>query len=122
MDTNGNDIQTVEVTSVDPDHVFMEATAKTAAQILCDSYGAHLWTVGWAPGGCLIIKNMSMPQQYGFTIDVPRVASSSEFKRLVYMAGGELLERAGMRRGTWDGEFATHLEGALDKHQPPAFQ
>ena len=30
--------------------------------------------------------------------------------------GGELLERCGMPRGTWDGEFATKLEGSDPKH------
>jgi len=118
MDRNGNDIQTVDITSYDEETVFMEATAKTAAQILADSYPEHLWAVGWHPGFCLAIKNMAIPGNYGFTIDVPKCATSSEFKRAVLWGGGEMLERAHMKRGAWDGEFAKVLEGADPKHMP----
>ena len=116
MDVNGNDIQTVDISSVDEETVFMEATAKAAAQILCDHYPAHLWVVGWHPGGVLCVKNMAIPGNYGFTIDIPKIATASEFKRVVYQAGGEMLERAHMSRGKWDGEFATVLEGSDPKH------
>lgn len=116
MDANGNDICTVDISSYDEETVFMEATAKTACQILCDLYPDHLWTVGWHPGHVLAVKNMAIPGNYGFTIDAARVATASEFKRLVRAAGGELLERCGMRRGRWDGEFATHLDGSDPKH------
>ena len=116
MDANGNDICTVDITSYDEETVQMEAMAKTACQILCDMYPDHLWTVGWMPGLALCVKNMAIPGNYGFTIDCQKIATSSEFKRLVREAGGELLERCGMRRGRWNGEFATHLDGSDPKH------
>jgi len=116
MDTNGNDIQTVEITSHDEETVMMEAAAKTAAQILTDAYPRHLWAVGWLPGAALCVKNMAIPGNYGYTLDCTKIATASEFKKLVRTAGGELLERCGMNRGTWDGEFATKLEGSDPQH------
>jgi hypothetical protein len=116
MDSSGNDIQTVDISSFDEETVFMEQMAKTAAQILCDHYPDHLWAVGWHPGYALAIKNMAIPGNYGFTIDVPRIATASEFKRVVYQAGGEMLERAHMSRGRWDGNFADILDGSDPKH------
>ena len=116
MDWSGNDIQTVDISSYDEETVQMEAMAKTACQILCDMYPDHLWTVGWMPGMALCVKNMAIPGNYGFTIDCLKIATASEFKRLVREAGGELLERCGMTRGAWDGQFATHLEGSDPRH------
>jgi hypothetical protein len=116
MDDSGNDIQTVDITSVDEETVQMEAMAKVAAQILCDTYPRHLWAVGWLPGLALCVKNMAIPGNYGYTLDCTKIATASEFKRLVVTAGGELLERCGMARGTWNGEFATVLEGSSPQH------
>ena len=38
-------------------------------------------------------------------------ASITELERAVMMGGGELLERMGMKRGAWDGEFASRIDG-----------
>ena len=108
---NSQDIQKVEQTSVGPEDNQMEYMAKLAAQVLGQHYPNHLWAVGWAPGLTLVIKNMAMDGRYGFTLDVGRCASISEYEHLVMMAGGELLERMGMKRGAWDGEFANQVEG-----------
>lgn len=116
MDASGNDIQTVDITSFDKETVQMEGLAKQVAQVLCDSYPRHLWAVGWAPGMTLIVKNMVIPGNYGYTIDAAKIATASELTHLAKMAGGELLERCGMARGTWDGEFATKLEGSDPRH------
>jgi hypothetical protein len=106
------DIQTVEITSPDDkENSQMEMIAKLAAQTLSIHYPAHLWMVGWAPGMTLVIKNMAMDARYGFTIDAGRAASVSQLEHAVMLAGGELLERMGMKRGAWNGEFADHVEG-----------
>ena len=98
------DIQTVDVTSVDAESIEMEHKAKECAEILSQTYPAHIWMVGWAPGMTLVVKNMFGDAKYGYTIDASRVATASELKHLVKMAGGELLERLGLPRGRWDGE------------------
>ena len=109
---NEADIQTVEVTSNDgAEDPQMELIAKMAAQKLSQHYPNHIWMVGWAPGMTLVIKNMAMDARYGYTVDAARAHSISELERAVMMGGGELLERMGMKRGAWDGEFATHIEG-----------
>ena len=104
------DIQTVEQTSIDAETVEMEARAKNAARVLSQHYPDHVWMVGWAPGMTLIVKNMAISEgKYGFTIDAARSFSSSDLDKLVVNAGGELLERCGVPRGRWNGEFM-HLE------------
>lgn len=105
-----DDIQTVEVTSRDEPH--METVAKQVAETLTQHYPDHLWAVGWLPGQALCVKNCAIPGNYGYTIDYSRVATSSELARLAVMAGGELLERCGWKRGQWNGETATQLEGS----------
>ena len=107
---NDTDIQTVEHTSVDNETIEMEVKAKEVADTLAKHYPSHLWAVGWAPGMTLVVKNMAISDgRYGFTIDAAKSFSSSNLARLAMLAGGELLERCGVRRGTWDGEFM-HLQ------------
>jgi len=110
MTNDPTDIQTIEITP-DAENSQMELMAKLAAQILSNHYPAHLWMVGWAPGMTLVIKNMAMDARYGYTVDAARAASITELERAVMMGGGELLERMGMKRGAWDGEFASRIDG-----------
>jgi len=109
------DIQTVEVTSTDAESRQMEMMAKLAAQKLTLHYPNHLWMVGWAPGLTLVIKHGAADARYGYTIDAAKAASISEFEAAVVYGGGEMLERLGMPRGAWDGEFPTQqYAGAKD--------
>jgi hypothetical protein len=90
----------------DPENLQMEMMAKLSAQVLCKHYPEHLWMVGWAPGMTLVIKNMAIADgRYGFTVDAAKAASISELEHAVMLGGGELLERCGVRRGSWDGNF-----------------
>jgi hypothetical protein len=96
------DIQVAEVTSVDGESVEMEAKAKDCAHTLSTHYPNHLW----APGMTLVVKNMAIDDgRYGFTIDAAKAATVSELSRMAVLAGGELLERCGVKRGAWDGEI-----------------
>jgi hypothetical protein len=102
----------LSVTDVTPDkeNVQMVMFAKLAAQVLCKAYPEHLWMVGFIPGGALVIKNMAIAEgKYGYTVDVARAGSISEVEHAVMLGGGELLERCGVRRGSWDGNFM-HLQ------------
>lgn len=108
---NDTDIQVVEQTSIDAESSQMEMIAKLAAQKLSQHYPQHIWMVGWAPGMTLVIKNMAMDARYGYTVDAARAATVSELEHAIIMGGGELLERIGMPRGAWNGEFATTVEG-----------
>lgn len=100
-----SDVALVEVTSVDPEHEQMVMFAKLAAQLLSKHYPNHWWQVGFVPGMTLVIKNMAIDDgRYGFTVDVARAATISEVEKTIVRAGGELLERCGVPRGSWDGE------------------
>ena len=109
------DVQTIQVDSagaLDPEWVMMEVVCKKAAMLLSRGYPNHLWMVGSAPGGVLVIKHGLGDNRYGFTVDVPSAASVSELEKAIYMAGGELLERMGLPRGAWDGDTQpTQYEG-----------
>jgi len=102
------EIATVEVTSAD--ELDMEYVAKTTAETLNAHYPDHLWAVGWAPGRTLVVKNMAMDGRYGYTIDANKSFSATQLAHAAMMAGGELLERMGMRRGRWDGSFAENVD------------
>lgn len=105
MTDTAADIQTIDSTP-DVENTQMELIAKMAAQTLCQHYPNHLWAVGWAPGRTLVIKNMAIDDgRYGFTVDAHRAATVSELQHAIMLGGGELLERCGAPRGTWDGEF-----------------
>lgn len=112
------DIQTVEIMSAD--EIDLLDRAKDVAETLTKHYPGHLWAVAWAPGGTLIVKNLAISSQYGFTIDYAKICSSSDLVKAAVLAGGELLERAGMKRGTWDGQFAKQLEGSEARFFKPS--
>jgi hypothetical protein len=105
MSETDADIQVVDSTP-DPENSQMELIAKMAAGLLSTKYPNHLWAVGWAPGMTLVIKNMAIAQgNYGFTVDAARAATISELEKCIVMGGGELLERCGVARSAWNGEF-----------------
>lgn len=104
------DVQTVEVTSYDAESVEMEHKAKQVATYLTRAYPDHPWMVGWAPGMTLVVKHMAGQAKYGYTIDAAKSFSASHLARAAVMAGGELLERMGMPRGRWNGEFGQEYQ------------
>ncbi|GAC1457366.1 MAG: hypothetical protein NVSMB70_01080 [Chamaesiphon sp.] len=104
--SNDIDIAVAEHTSSDNEDLEMSGKAKQVAESLCKAYPNHLWMVGWAPGMTLVVKNMAIQDgRYGYTIDGAKSFSASDLNRMAVQAGGELLERCGVKRGAWDGEF-----------------
>jgi hypothetical protein len=104
------DVQTVEVTSFDSESVEMEHKAKEVATILCKTYPDHPWMVGWAPGMTLVVKHMAGEAKYGYTIDASDKMTPKKLAYVAMIAGGELLERMGMSRGRWNGEFGEQYQ------------
>ena len=110
---NGADIQKVEETSFDHESVEMESKAKAVAEVLSRHYPNYPWAIGWAPGMTLVVKNLVGDARYGYTIDAANSFSSSDLAHLAMVAGGELLERLGLKRGAWDGDMPNQqYEGA----------
>lgn len=115
VDQDEVDIQTVEMTP-DAENTQMELVAKMAAGLLSKHYSSHLWMVGWAPGMTLVIKNMAIADgRYGYTVDAAKAATISELERAIVMGGGELLERCGAPRGSWDGQFMEFQDKSEDR-------
>lgn len=112
------DIQVVEVTS--QEEIALNERAKAVAEVLTEHYPNHLWQVGWTNGNVLVVKNALIGGgRYGYTIDNAALVTHRDLVRAAKMAGGELLERCGMKRGAWDGEMTPgRLEGADPRHIP----
>jgi hypothetical protein len=104
------DVQTVEVTSVDAESIEMEHKAKEVATLLCKAYPDHPWMVGWAPGMTLVVKHMAGDARYGYTIDGGKGFTPKALAHMAMLAGGELLERMGLPRGRWNGEFGAEYQ------------
>lgn len=95
-------------------------TAKAVAEKLNAHYPGHLWAVkvdSERSGGIVIIQNYAVSFKYGYILKLARLYFDPDLK-CVIKAGGEILERAKMKRGWWDGQDATHIDGLPDKHQP----
>ncbi len=118
MDSSA-DIRIVEATSMD--EFALNERAKAVAEVLSQTYPNHLWQVGWTNGNVLVVKNALIGGgKYGYTIDNAVLVTRRDLVRAARLAGGELLERCGMKRGAWDGEEQPgRLEGALPGHQMP---
>lgn len=105
---NEPDIQTVEITS--EDELDMEAKAKEVTETLCRHYPNHVWMVGWAPGRTLIVRNMLFNAKYGYTIDGTKDLTAKQLAHEAMVAGGELLERMGLPRSTWNGDTPNRMD------------
>lgn len=93
--------------------------AQEVGDTLQKTYPGHMWMVLFQ-GNALVVKNLAISTHYGFVIKHHNAFSASDLARQAVLAGGELLERAGMKRGAWDGEFAKSLEGSDRKFFKPA--
>jgi hypothetical protein len=109
-------LQVVDVTSVE-DYGLMEK-AREVGECLYKHYPNHLWQVSWQ-GGALVVKNLAISSHYGFLL--PKAANTDHklLKQQSLLAGGELLERAGMSRGAWNGQGAQQLEGSDERFFKP---
>lgn len=92
--------------------------AQEVGEELNKHYPGHLWAVSWQ-GGVLVVKNLAISSHYGFQINYSDSFSASDLAKIAVTAGGELLERAGMERGKWNGGFAEKLEGSESRFFKP---
>jgi hypothetical protein len=86
--------------------------AQEVGDTLARHYKGHLWAVS-VQGGVLVVKNLAISTFYGFIIKHADSFSATDLARQAVLAGGELLERAGMDRNKpWTGRMAEQLEGS----------
>lgn len=96
--------------------------AKGVAKILCDTYPSQPWHVD-VRGGLIIIKHMKVSAKWGIVLQYLKVAHDATILRKgVVLAGGELLERAGLSRTKplEDGHVIRHVDGVPAKDLAPA--
>jgi hypothetical protein len=106
------ELKSVEGHDYDANDVIL---AKNAADALNTHYPGHLWMVHVnSEQGILVIKNNAVSSMWGYILHINKI--DPDMKR-VMRAGGELLERGWMKRGAWNGQFATEVEGIPEKYQ-----
>ena len=76
--------------------------AKRIAEALHTHYPSHAWGVSVdSHGGIAQIYNLRLSGRWGFIIKLKDLFHDTDMKRVI-RAGGELLERYKMKRGTFD--------------------
>lgn len=95
-------------------------------KILDDHYHGYNWVVHLDEKGRMVqIINKTLAdslmcnQFYGYEVYAHRLENYDNRVRIIKDVGGEILERANMPRGPWDGvTYPTEIEGVREKHQP----
>lgn len=103
-------------------HVITEAEhdrddplAKRIGEILVEAYPGHPWHVA-ITGGVLVIKHMKISAKMGMVLHYQKVVHDAKvLKRGIVIAGGELLERAGLTRGRFEEQRIGPVEGIAKK-------
>lgn len=111
---------TIQIQPVDGHELGDVTLAAQIGEKLNKHYPGHLWAVkvdSERSGGIVTIQNFAVSFKYGYVLKLSRVQSDPDLK-CVLLAGGEILERAKMKRGWWNGEDSRHTDGIPDKHQP----
>ena len=94
--------------------------SKKIADKLNEHYPGHLWAVNVNSDqnqGVCNIFNFAISKRYGYVLHVSTIERDTTLKCVV-KAGGEILERASFMRGEAKGEYAKHVDGLKDRHQP----
>lgn len=74
--------------------------AKEMAETLHAAYPGHLWAVTCeGDKGIATVRNLYLSGNWGFVLKLADLSTSSDWRRKVILAGGELLERYKLRRG-----------------------
>ncbi len=84
---------------------------KEIAEYLTGAYPGHNWWVT-INDGMLIIKSLKISTNAAMVVPMRKFDSDAgRLKHEVVMKGGEFLEAANLRRGTFQGQNAKKLEG-----------
>lgn len=92
--------------------------AKDIAETLFAFYPGYMWAVN-VKSGVAVIKCLNVSSLWGFVLKYKDISHDASFrKKEVIRAGGEILERAKMKRGEREhGATALSLEG-VDNYKP----
>ena len=85
--------------------------AKDMAEALHEAYPGYLWAVTCeGEKGIATVRNMNLSGNWGFVLKLKEISTSSDWKKRIQMAGGELLERYRLRRGLADQAAIAELQ------------
>lgn len=102
---------------IEAEHDADDLLAKRIGEILVGAYPGHPWHIS-IKGGVMVIKHMKISAKMGMVLHYQKVVHNAEWlRRGVLVAGGELLERAGLTRGAYKGDRIGHVEGIDPKHR-----
>jgi hypothetical protein len=97
------------------DEVLDLAKAQEVLEKLCEHYPLHPWGVSFQ-GRVLVVRHEAISAAvrwklsrdgFGFVIKHADSHSASDLAHKAVMAGGEMLEAFGFKRGSWDGSEPT---------------
>ena len=96
--------------------------AQWATEVLGNYYPGNLWGVHvdmQPPNATMTVKAFNISKSYGYLIHLKNATMYANAKSLLINAGGEILERAGMKRGG-NNDFQTpeFIEGVKKSKQP----
>jgi hypothetical protein len=111
-----------------PDEAHDLAKAQEVLQTLCQHYPGHLWQVSFQ-GRVLVVRHslisMAVRQHLsrdglGFVLKHLDSYSASELAHNAMLAGGEMLEAFGYKRGSWDGSDPV-IPSTFKRQRPETF-
>ena len=77
--------------------------SRDMAEALHAAYPGHLWAVTCeGDRGIATVRNLMLSGNWGFVMKLSDLTTASDWKKRVITAGGELLERYKLRRGSAD--------------------
>lgn len=124
MSNSQANIRTVEISSFDKETAEMEHRSKMIAEVVSKHYPNYPWLVQWHSQGDVSVKLMLSPDSnYGYIIDTDQCSDYGTLTAMSVKAGGELLERLGMKRGAWNGDMPNqNYEGVEKGRESPLFR
>jgi hypothetical protein len=92
--------------------------AKGILSLLWNTYPGHPWHVE-CKRGIIFIKYLEFDSPWGMSTKVSNFDhDAAVLKKRIVMAAGEWLERAGIKRGRYEEQEITRVEGVPEKWQP----
>lgn len=86
-------------------------TAKDMAEALHTAYPGHLWAVTCeGEKGIATVRNLALVGDWGFVLKLKDMYTASDWKKKVVAAGGEILERFKLSRGSANQDHISGME------------
>jgi hypothetical protein len=112
----------------DPDESLDMEKAREVAQTLERHYPNHPWLVSFQ-GRVLVVRHLAISDLvrvdlgrdgFGMVLKHLNASTASELAKGAVMAGGQMLEAFGLKRGAWDGTLPT-IPAGWKRKQPESF-